>query len=85
MIEDRTVAIVTEKLLGPEAYQTRDEHVALIGHACRRGMDLEQAAAVALGVAAKSLRIALGPADAARVVRAMADQVETDTRPAGRQ
>ena len=62
-----------------EGAAIRDIVLSIVRQACEQGVELDLAAAVVLGVGAKGLRLALGPAEAARCVRAMADQVAADT------
>jgi hypothetical protein len=52
--------------------------VGIIGQACGQGVDLHHAARTVLAVGAKGLRMAVGPDEAARYIREIADHVEAD-------
>ncbi|MFT3972003.1 MAG: hypothetical protein QM699_00555 [Amaricoccus sp.] len=73
-----------QALIAAAGLAIRDVVVSIVRQSIEQGVELNLAAAVVLGVGAKGLRLALGPAEAARIVRAMADQVEADVEPMGR-
>ncbi|MBB5220582.1 hypothetical protein HNP73_000503 [Amaricoccus macauensis] len=73
-----------EALLSAAGLAVRDVMLSILRQSCEQGVELNVASAVVLGVGAKGLRLALGPVEAARIVRQMADEVETDVQPAGR-
>ena len=73
-----------QALIAAAGAAIRDVVVSILRQSCEQGIELNLAAAVVLGVGAKGLRLALGPEEAARVVRRMADEVEADVTAAGR-
>lgn len=73
-----------EALLSAAGLAIRDVVLSILRQAYEQGVELNLASAVVLGVGAKGLRLALGPEEAAHIVRRMADEVEADVSPAGR-